>query len=138
MAFVDEFGKLLEVLGLATYEPGAGGDVFIEHMPNLPDSAIYVHGTAGPQSDSKLGYDSIGVQLIVRGGVDPVPVADRARAIYSALHGRRNFSLPDGTVVVWCLASQSDPIPMGQDVNDRHEYSLNFQCETRAVTAHRE
>jgi hypothetical protein len=130
--------RYLESLNLLEFdEAGVHGDTFVESMPSSPDQAVMVIDQPGPGSDSELGYDSPGFQVIVRGTSDPRVSFDRAREIYDALHGLGPVNLPDGTRLLSCVAMQSHPVPIGQDSNNRFEHTLNFQTEVRALTAHR-
>lgn len=131
--------KYLHQLGLVTFdEEGASGDCFIAKLPPAPDEAVAIWPTGGPQADDRLGYDSPTVQILVRGTQDPRTGADRAQAIYDALHGRRFVTLPDGTEVLWIQGIQSAPQWLQEDENGRHIYALNLQLEVRAVGSHRE
>ena len=52
-----------------TYSPtSGGGNIFIGHMPDKPNTAVAVMAPGGPSpEDEHLGYDMVRVQLIVRG-----------------------------------------------------------------------
>ena len=131
--------RYLAAQGLVTFdESGLSGDTFIAVMPSAPDSCVAIFPTGGFGADGKLGYDSPTIQIRVRGTQDPRPAYQRAEAIYGALHGLHDVTLPGGPYVVGCWGIQSGPVHMGRDQNGRHEYSLNFRLEIRAVTAHRE
>lgn len=130
--------RYLESLGLLNFdEAGTTGDTFIEVMPSSPDQAVMVVAMPGPASDSELGYDTPGVQVMVRGTQDPRVSWQRARGIYDALHGLGPIDLPDGTRLLSCHCLQSGPIPIGTDSNGRYEHTLNFEAEVRALTTHR-
>jgi len=132
MAFVDALAQYLETAGVGNYnETGVGGDLFINVLPGTPDNAIGLFTTGGPQADAKHGYDSPTIQIRVRGQRDPRPPMNRAESIYKLLHGLDNTLLTDGTLIVNCLCLQSAPVYIGQDSNQRHEYTLNFLFETR-------
>ena len=133
-----ELAKYLDALGLVKYdEAGSTGDVYIGQLPSVPDNLVAIYPTGGPGSDQKLGYDSPSVQVIVR-NVNIVSADSKAREIYDALHGISSISLPDGTWTVSCHGIQSGPVYIGQDKNDRHEFSLNFMLEVRNKNANRE
>jgi len=91
----------------------------------------------GPEPDSKLPYDEPSLQLRVRGGPDPRPSRARAEAIRSELHGLGPVTLPDGTLLLSCIAEQAAPASMGVDQSGRHEHVVNFRLEVLSRTTHR-
>ncbi|MDP3983985.1 MAG: minor capsid protein [Acidimicrobiia bacterium] len=113
-----------------------GGNVFVDSMPSTPDEAVMVKGSGGPEASTKSGYALPAVQVIVRGTTDPRTGSDRADQVYAALHGLRHTTLAGGTLVIRSAGIQSAPVSMGEDQNGRHEFSLNFQLETRLQTTH--
>lgn len=122
-----------------TFNPTTvGGNVFVGHLPSSPDTAVYVHGTGGPESSTKSGYDMRTFQVVVRATADPTVGEDLAEEVYAALHGLKNTHLtPGGTLVVLCAGLQSGPVSLGEDENGRHQYSLNFRAEVRNPTSNR-
>lgn len=130
----------LQAKGLGVFDPdGVGGDIFIEHLPDSPSSAIALMSTGGPEEPGvRHPFDTRSFQVLVRGGVDPRPAKTRAEAIYNALQGLTGVTLDDGTYVVGIGAIQPGPIRVGQDQNNRHRFSLNFWARVRAYTEHRQ
>lgn len=122
--------------GLTWDDTSDTGNVFVETMPQTPDTAVALFGYGGPEPDSKLGYDTPSVQVRVRGGRDPRTSRTLAQEIYDLLHGLGITTLPDGTVLISCEAIQS-PTTLGQDGNQRHEHVVNFRCEIRNTAGHR-
>lgn len=126
-----------------TFDPAsANGNVFVEFMPADPHTAVAVMTAPAQPQLSKLAYDLPAVQVLVRGERnDPVGSYAMARAIYDDLTCMDLVTLdPNGDdeiFVVACTAAQSDPVSMGQDANQCHEWSLNFGLHTRALTANR-
>lgn len=116
------------ITGLTYSETGVS-NIFIDHIPDSPDQAVAVYSNAGPESDSKLPYDEIHFQIIVRSNSDEQWALDKWKAIYSRLHGARNIELPDGTLLIYALAMQSSPFPLGDDVNGRPQYSGDYRAE---------
>jgi hypothetical protein len=128
----------LDGLALVTYdETQTGGDCFVWGMPESPDDAVGITGTGGAEPDHKFGYDIPSIQVRVRGGSDPRPPYERARAIYDALENLRATTIPDGHYVVRCEAMQSDPMPIGADAAGRQEFTINWQLEVRSPSLHR-
>lgn len=135
-----ELATYLDDQGLVTFSAtAAGGDCFVEKLPQSPDEAVAIMSTGGWREDGKLGYDSPTLQLVVRGTKDPQAGFERAVALYDALHGLHAVELVDGgTYVVGCWAQQSAPIRLGPDDNGRYEYSINLLLHVRSLTMHRE
>jgi hypothetical protein len=135
---LDGIARHLDGLGLLSYDPdGITGDTFIETMPSRPDEAVALTVYGGAESDSKLGWDEVSVQVRTRGGTDPRPSRQKCAAIREELHGLGPVTLPDGTHLQLSLAIQAAPSYMGQDDSGRHEHVCNFRMEIRSVTTHR-
>lgn len=117
--------------GLDWDDAGVTGNLFVDTMPQTPDTAVGLFGYGGPEADGKLGYDTPSVQARVRGGPDPRTSRALAQDIYNLLHGLGITTLPDGTLLISCEAIQSSPQALGVDGNGRHEHVLNFRCEIR-------
>ncbi len=116
-----------------------GGNTFIERMPSKPDIAFAIlTGTPG-SSNAKIGYDEVGVQIIIRGDENPTTAKEKAQAIYDFLNGFTSGYFVSGKdYIVLCFAEQAGPIRLGQDENNRFEYSLNFSVGYVNKTIHRE
>lgn len=120
-------------------EESDDANVFIQTMPADPIDAVSIFEAPRGEPDVKLGYDYAGFHIIVRAeGDDPRVAYAKARRIYEELHGLHHIDLDDGTYLVGCNARQSGPVSMASDPNGNYEYSVNFDCETRSLTAHRE
>lgn len=131
-----------EVDGLTFDASGAGGNVFVSSMPSTPDVAVAIMPTGGQPNLTRDPHDRPTIQVLVRGPrFDSRPAWQLASAIYSQLACLRYVTLDDGgpdeIYLVGCTALQSAPVGIGQDPNQRHEYSLNFVCDTVAPTDHR-
>lgn len=130
-------------LNLVTFdETGVTGDCFVATMPPTPDEAVALMPSAGLPQLSKAPTDLPGLQALVRGPeFDPRPGYARARDIYDALTCLDHVTLDLGgdheVFVIGCTAMQSEPVPIGRDANQRHEWSLNFSFRTHAPTTHR-
>ena len=137
--FLDGIARHLEAHGLLSYDPAdTSGDTFLDDLPSIPDVAVALTiYDAAVEPDSKLGYDEPRLQVRVRGTQDASVSRDRCAAIYSELHGLGPVTLPDGTLLILCVALQSGPASIGKDQNGRHEHICNFRAERRNITAHR-
>lgn len=123
-------------------EDGTDGNLFVAWMPSTPDIAVALMPQPGTPQLSKLPTDTPGLQALIRGEAqDPRPSYEMARTIYDALTCLDLVTLDEGgddeTRVIGCTALQSDPVGIGQDSNQRHEWSLNFSFRTHAPTTHR-
>jgi hypothetical protein len=135
---LDGIARHLEARGLLSYDPdGVTGDTFIETMPSRPDAAVALTLYGGPESDSKLGWDEVSLQVRTRGGTDPRPSRVKCTAIRDELHGLGPITLPDGTLLQLAIAIQATPAYMGQDDSGRHEHVCNYRLDVRNVTTHR-
>lgn len=125
-------------IGDLTFTDQAGSTIFIETMPETDNLAVALFITGGIEADTLLPYDHPDVQIVVRAdSTDPRPAITKWSEIYSLLHGLRNLVLPDGTVLISSIATQSAPVRMGTDEVGRQRYSMNLRCETRTITTHR-
>jgi len=130
---VSGLAQYLHDLGLVHYDPeGTSGDCFEETMPAEPAEAVAIFSTGGLPASPRLGYDTVTVQIMVRGTSDPRTARERAWAIYHALHGLRYVNLPDGTEVLW-ITAQHPPEWLQTDENGRHLFAINVQLEIRAA-----
>jgi hypothetical protein len=135
----------LTARGLVHYSEAAGGDCFIEHLPDAPDEAVQLLSTGGNPvpASSTSGYDEPTVQLLVRGAPgDPVGPQLRAVTLYGALQGLRYVTLdpggPDEAELTLCSSLQTAPAAVGADAKGRYRFSLNLALHVRALTEHRD
>jgi len=135
---LEGLAQFLHDRGLGIYTPDTtGGDVFLEHMPQLPDQCVALYLYAGDEPDSLLGYDQPSLQIRVRGTQDPRVTRARASALYGTLHGLGPVTVPSGHRILSCIGIQGGPIYIGQDGSNRHENTVNFRLEIRNKTSHR-
>jgi hypothetical protein len=97
---------------------------------------VYTNG--GEESDAKLPYDVVGIQIVVRGEPSTSWAIDTWRAIYNELHGKRNATLPDGSYVVFIMGTGASPYPLGPDDNGRPQYSADYRAEFLNPTKERQ
>jgi hypothetical protein len=129
-------GGNLAVDGL-TYSDSAGGNVFVEALPQTPDVAVVVKSFGGAEPDSGNPYDTIDIQILVRGDEDPETALSLWDALFDELHGAVQEQLPEGTYLVACIVQQAGPVNIGPDTNGRHRFSMNLRLETVHSTKHR-
>lgn len=135
---IEGIARFIAELDGLTYAEAAEGNVFLDHIPQAPDNAVGVYTATGPEADSKLPYDPVDFQVIIRcAGASWDWAHKTERAIYSKLHGKRNLTLPDGTYVVFILAQNASPFPLGPDENGRLRYSVDYRSEIINVTEER-
>ena len=116
------------VAGL-NYEDGAGGNVFVGFLPARPNRVASVIPTGGYEADTKLPYDEVTCQIVIRGDEDPRWALDMWDAVYDVVQGITATTLPNGLYVVSLFAQQSGPVHMGKDDSGRVQYSMNLLSE---------
>lgn len=126
--------QLLGTIDGLTYAENEGSNVFLNRMASAPDNAVAVYPRPSSEPDSKLPYDPVEFQVVVRGEPDAVWAMAIGRAIYSKLHGLRNTTLPDGTYCVFVVAQSSMPFPIGDDENGRPQFSWEYRGEQTNIT----
>ena len=115
--------------GLAYSEAGDDGNVFVDHQPSQPDRCVTVFTQSSSEADTKLPYDPVEALVIVRSDADTQWALFKWQAIYDALHGYRNQSLPDGTYVAWIIVTSASPNRLGADANGRPGYGMTLRAE---------
>ena len=138
--------KYLDTANLVTYEAdAAGGDCFLEHLPDSPDEAVMVLSTGGNPLGpaATYGWDEPTVQLMVRGAPDdPETPAAAAQELYDALQGLRYVTLDPGGAdevrLCVCSSPQTAPFNLGRDEKGRYRFTLNFALHVRRETEHRD
>lgn len=142
---VDETFVMEVMRHLAYYIPeaelddsGITGNVFMDILPEKPDTAFCVRSTGGDPADVKLGYDFPTIHIIVRATRDPRESYALALAVYDTFHGLHGAEIvAGGTYVVGCEGIQSEPVSIGPDKNGRFRYSLNFEFDISRETKYR-
>lgn len=119
------------------YSITGAANVFLDRLPDSPANAVGVFSDAGPESDTLLPYDYMDFQVVVRAGADEQWALARWQEIRDALHGLTHEELPDGTHLVYCVAVQSSPFPLGEDAAGRPQYSCDFRAEVYRPTTRR-
>lgn len=134
-----EIAKLIGagVAGLTYDEATDAGNIFVDMLPTEPDRAVAVLASGGDAPDSKLPYDSVEIQVVVRSDVGGAWARTIWEAIYDVLHGARNQALADGTWMVSCLAGTAGPVRLGPDATGRPAYSTSYRVEARNTTSER-
>ncbi len=121
------------VAGITYDETGTTGNIFDNVMPSSPDKAVMVENTGGmPQDMRRTAYNDPSIRILVRGTQDPRVAKGLARDITGAIgtFGGDSFII-GGIPVVKCQAIQSNPVSIGQDDNNRHRFSINFELRIK-------
>lgn len=140
MTLLEEVAQLLHDLTLGVYKADgtAGGTIFVAVLPQAPDAAIAVARYALGESDSKLGYDEVGIQVRVRDLAANAALAEqKAQDVYDRLHGLGNRTLAGGTWLQLAVGQGAGPNYMGRDTNGRHEHVVNLRVEFARATVNR-
>lgn len=121
------------------YRPdSAGGNTFVDWMPDSPDVAVSVMNRPATPNLTKLPGDTAQVQVLVRHD-DPTDARSLALQIFDAL-----ACLPAGVIaagtddevqLIGCTVTSIAPI--GRDEAKRPEYSLNVSLRVHNPTTHR-
>ena len=123
---------------------GVGGQIFVATMPTAPDTdtkvnvAVMPYG--GAQEANRLPTNRPLVQLIIRSRrFDPRPALEVWDDLYGLFAGldHTHIGTTDPVRVIGCTPLQTGPVPLGQDVNDRHEFTLNLEFRVHAPSIHR-
>lgn len=122
MALIDD---ILSTLTTASVIDGSTWFGFGAFMPATPDQAVVVSDTAGPApgQESVTGHNFPTFQVRVRGAKEEYDTArTKMQEVFDALN--------DATIsgYIYCFATQSGVLPLGQDEKERPILSLNFQC----------
>ncbi len=142
MSWLQGFAQLLANENLGTYSeteayPSGAVGIAVETMPDKPSLAAALYSQPGNESYASIGVDQPVLHVIVRGNGDPRTSRSLADRIYDTLHGRTNFTLPDGSRVVLCVGTQAGPTTLGQDASGRHAHDLKFIITLNNPTQHR-
>ena len=114
----------------------AASDVAITYraIPASPDRLV----TLSPYpltDDPSLSTSTVGVQVRVRGTVNPTVCDDLADSVFGVLHGATQLELSTGIRVTQVHRQSS--APLGQDANRRWSRADNYACTVHRPSAHR-
>lgn len=131
MAFLDEIATHLEsegVVGGAT-----GWTVYKAFLPDTPNQAVALFLTSGEEpyvkkSSAETAYDRPGLQVRVRGGVrDFEGAIAKIQEVFEALHANEPTPGSGDKTIIYLYGTNSAPLPLGLDENDRPGYTWNFR-----------
>lgn len=122
---LNDIGTYLQTAGVGTLTT----NLFLGMLPATPDNCVAVFEYAGLQPD--LAHDGAevekpGLQVWVR---NTSYATGRANCdlVIRALHPTANKTI--GASFYQLIRVIQSPIPLGQDCNDRHEWSINFEVK---------
>lgn len=119
------------------YTAGQNG-IVVGHLPAEPDDLVGLTTYPGPESDTRLPWDTSNVQFRVRAARDGGAMARvLAQGIYDDLHGTGVTTLPGEVVVANIVGQQGGPVDIGPDQENRAEFTVNVSVEWRNTTTHR-
>lgn len=127
---IEEMAIYADASGLGVYDPdGDTGTIYLGVLPDTPDDLISIFLRGGADRDPDNEYISALVQIIVRSR-NKLQGMEKAQSTLGVFHGFHGNSFIDGGLhIVDCLANQGEPVDIGQDADDRYEWSLNFTIE---------
>ncbi|GAA0969734.1 hypothetical protein GCM10009555_017390 [Acrocarpospora macrocephala] len=140
MSLLEEFAQLFDLLDLGTYKAdgSVGGDIFFPRMPEAPDRALALARYGGDESSLADDYDEPRIQARVRGPADDARNAERwAEQVYDTVNGLGMRELPGGTWLQLAVGLMGGPVFIGQDKNDRPEFTVNFRAEISRPSTNR-
>lgn len=140
MTLLEELAQLLADLGLGTYNADGtpGGTIYHPLLPASPDRCLAIARYGSSESDSVHPWDSLNVQIRVRGPRADARIAEAdAQAVYDALHGLGDRELAGGTWLELAVCTQGGPVYIGPDANGRHEWTVNFRIDIQRPTLNR-
>lgn len=119
------------------------GNLFIDYAPSKPDRAVTLYTAPGTEADSKLPYDPVAFQVVVRDTAGSEWGTRMWEAIYDALHGKRNLEIPgsgsgdEPLLIIYIIGTQSSPFRLSPDTNGRPLLSANYRAEILNPTSQR-
>lgn len=109
---------------------GDGSEIFFGSQPPRPDVCVTLYPRPSPRPSLRPPLEVRTVQCLVRGTQDIRVAAVKAEAIYTLLHGLREFSVPLVELVL-ARATTAGPVHLGRDDKGRHEFSIEFEIYIR-------
>lgn len=136
MPLLDDVAAFITANVINVVPEASGYVVKKSYKPDSPDKIITVYETLGRMPETTMDVDYPAFQVQVR--AEPRGYAAGrvvAEALYRAL---QTTSLADEDVspastYVYCYAVNSGVLPLGNDVRERPEFSMNFRT-MRSVT----
>lgn len=120
-----EVAAYLEAEGVAG--SATGWPVFRGFMPASPDAVVALFPAGGTPGEGKYDLRYPQVQVRVRGAPhEQTPPYAKLEEIRQALRGVLNQTIGAGRYAH--LIPASDVLALGQDANQRHEYTLTFRA----------
>lgn len=102
-----------------------GTDLFIASMPDTPDNCVCIYDTGGSPM-GPFSYEAPNVQINVRNNAYQAGY-DIARDLKYYLHHKENETWNSTRYILIDL--RSDILFLGQDENNRYEWSMNFRIQ---------
>lgn len=130
--FLDQIKRHLAELSVV--DGSTGWLCRLSDMPSTPDKVVVLYETPGDPPDvdesGAVEYDEPGLQVRVRGEVDDYAAArNKIQDVFEALHENEPTAMTGETIIVYLYATQSGPLPMGKDSNNRPELVWNFRVK---------
>jgi hypothetical protein len=132
MTLLEEFIALLDLLDLDV------GPRFSAKMPSSPDRCVVLARYGGDESLLADNYDEPRIQLRTRGPATDARIAEAdAELLYDHLNGLGTMTLPGGTWLQLAVGLNGGPVYIGQDANNRAEYTVNLRCDVSRTATNR-
>ncbi len=129
MSFVQAFASYCQSAGLGI----VGQTIFVNFLPDqlTAPAATAIIQTAGVPGDLVYRWDTVGIQVLVRG--QPAQALALAQQYYDQLAATQR-TVVGSWYLVDCQPQQSGPIYLGRDDAGLDEYSINFLVTARNPT----
>lgn len=129
---LQEIAKYLAAQGHGAFdETGVTGNIFINALPPSPDECICLYSNSGLPADVRNEYRTPAIQVYVRSVAgDGRNAITLLQNIINSLNGFNSDTFDTGGLyIIDCYAQQSAPTHIGQDSNNRYEFTANFLIE---------
>lgn len=133
--------QLLDDAGVGSWDesgvyPAEAIGIVLGPLAQTPDNQVAL--STYPVADDPANSDTVtGLQVLTRAaGMNPTATADLTDAVFNALHGLHDHTLPTGVRVVYSVRRSGTSL--GVDGDGRHRDSSNYYVTTHRASPHRE
>lgn len=129
MTIAEQIATYLDSEGIGTFDlDSINSDIYIDTLPEQ-NQIFSIYNRVGSYSETNLGYQKIGIQVLYRGDTNPISSYEKALECYNELQGLDGSFTSTGNYIVGCISMQDGPAAIGTDKHGNFEYSMNFLVE---------
>lgn len=126
---IEDVAQKIHTDGNGKFDPeGDTGTIYLGMLPSTPRDVVSIFLREGGESDPFNEYVKANVQIIVR-SVSKIGGMTRAQNILRSFNGQSKDFISDGNTIINCMAKQAEPIDIGKDEADNHEWSINLEID---------